>query len=68
MWCFSILTRTTLAAVVTAILVGYANAQQFQAVFSGLNELGPLNSETGAILSTGQGKLTLTLNTHNYSR
>jgi CHRD domain len=63
MWCSLILVRTTLAAVVTAISVGYANAQQFQAVFSGLNELGALNAETGAILSTGQAKLSLTLNT-----
>ena len=57
------LAKTILAAVATAVSVGYANAQQFQAVFSGLNELGALNSETGAILSNGQAILKLTLNT-----
>ena len=59
----SLLARASLAAAVTALSIGCANAQQLQAVFSGLNELGALNSETGAILSTGQAKLSLTLNT-----
>ena len=64
MRCSSSLARAILAAFVTAISVGYANAQQqFQAIFSGLNELGALNAETGAILSNGQAKLSLTLNT-----
>jgi hypothetical protein len=45
-----------LAAVLTAISVGYANAQQFQAIFSGLNEVPP-------IVSSGQGTLKMTLNT-----
>jgi CHRD domain len=55
--------RATLAAFATAISVGYANAQQFQAVLSGFNEIGGLGAgETGAIFSTGQGTLRLTLN------
>jgi hypothetical protein len=63
MWCSSLPARAILTVVVTAGSIGYANAQQFQAVFSGLNELGALNAETGAILSNGQAKLSLTLNT-----
>ena len=60
----SMLARVILAAVVTAMSVGYANAQQFQAVFSGFNEIGGLGAgETGAILSTGQATLRLTVNT-----
>jgi hypothetical protein len=39
-----------------------ASAQQFQAKFSGFNEVGALNAETGAILSAGQGTLILQLN------
>jgi hypothetical protein len=39
-----------------------ANAQEFHARLSGFNELGPLNNETGAILSNGQGTLDLALN------
>jgi hypothetical protein len=38
-----------------------AEAQEFFAKFSGFNELGALNSETGAILSDGQGTLKLDL-------
>jgi CHRD domain len=56
MWCSSILARITLAAVLTAISVGYANAQQFQAILSGLNEVPPVNSPA-------QGALKMTLNT-----
>jgi CHRD domain-containing protein len=55
MWCSSMLARTTLAAALAATSVGYANAQQFQAIFSGLNEVPP-------VISQGQGTLTLTLN------
>jgi CHRD domain-containing protein len=60
----SFLIRATLAVIVTAMSVGYANAQEFLAVFSGFNEIGGLGAgETGAILSTGQGRLRLSLNT-----
>jgi hypothetical protein len=55
MWCSSILARISLAAVVSAVSVGYANAQQqFQAIFSGLNEVPP-------VISQGQGSLKMTL-------
>jgi hypothetical protein len=36
-----------------------ANADEFQATFSGFDEVGALNNETGAILSDGTAKLTL---------
>jgi hypothetical protein len=39
---------------------GSASAEQFSAAFSGFQELGALNNETGAILSNGQGTLQLT--------
>ena len=43
-------------------LSGQANAQHFNATFSGFNELGALNAETGAILSNGKATLDLDLN------
>jgi hypothetical protein len=52
-----------LAAAVTAVPATYANARDFHATFSGFNELGALNAETGAINSDGQATLALTLNT-----
>jgi hypothetical protein len=52
----SVLVRVLMASAMTAVSAVYANAQQFQAVFSGLNEVPP-------ILSTGQATLKLTLNT-----
>lgn len=36
-----------------------ANAQKFSGKFSGFNELGALNAETGAILTEGQGTIKL---------
>jgi hypothetical protein len=39
-----------------------AHAEKFSAVFSGFNEVGPLNAETGAILSDGTATLDLDLN------
>jgi CHRD domain len=56
MRCSSLLARAILTGVVTAGSVVYANAQQFQAVFSGLNENPSINSPA-------QGSLRLTLNT-----
>lgn len=38
-----------------------ANAQEFYAKFSGFQEVGALNAETGAILSQGEATLKLTL-------
>jgi hypothetical protein len=54
--CRFLLARTILAAVVITVSAAYANAQQFQAIFSGLNVVPP-------ILSTGQGTVKMTLNT-----
>jgi hypothetical protein len=41
-----------------------AKAQNFSANFSGFEEIGALNNETGAIFSPGQGRLALVLNTN----
>jgi hypothetical protein len=60
--CF-VLVWAILAAAVTAVSSAGANAQQFQAsAFTGFEELGPLNAESGNILSTGQATLTLNMN------
>ena len=50
-----------LAAVVLVLSSVPTNAQEFFGKFSGFNELGALNAETGAILSEGQGTLKLKL-------
>jgi CHRD domain len=50
---------TALAAVSLLCLPVLARAQDFSAKFSGFQELGALNAETGAILSTGQATLKL---------
>ena len=53
---------TTLAAFVLLLLTVPARAQEFSAKFSGFQEVGGLGAgETGAILSTGQATLKLTL-------
>src|SRR5262249_48375739 len=54
------------AAVLAVATIGMtcaANAEQFEAKFTGFQEVGALNAETGAILSNGTGKLTLNLDT-----
>jgi hypothetical protein len=53
---------SVLAAATIGMLASAANAQEFHARLSGFNELGPINNETGAILSNGQGTLDLVLN------
>lgn len=56
-----VLTGTLLAA---ALVIGSASAddaQGFHAVFSGFDEVGELNAETGAILSPGKATLELQL-------
>jgi hypothetical protein len=63
----SVLAGAILAAAVTAISAAGANAQQFQAIFSGFQELGALNNETGAILSKGQATLALNLNQQTHT-
>jgi len=57
---------TTIAAAlsVAMLVTGAAranNVEKFHAVFSGFNELGALNAETGAILSEGRATLELKL-------
>jgi len=56
----SLLMRTVLAAVVITASATYANAQQFQATLSGLDEVPPVSSP-------GQGTLSLNLNTQQQS-
>lgn len=48
------------ALMLTAPAIG-AGTEEFHAVLSGFNEVGALNSESGAILSEGRGTLDLTL-------
>jgi hypothetical protein len=43
------------------VVASGANAEEFHARFSGFNEVGALNAETGAILSNGRGTLDLNL-------
>ena len=57
----SVLAGAILAAAVAIISATYANAQEFRATLSGFQELGALNSETGAIFTKGQGTLQLKL-------
>jgi CHRD domain-containing protein len=54
---------TMLVAAVLVLCSARAHAQEFSAKFSGFNEIGALNNETGAILSEGQGTLHLHLDT-----
>jgi hypothetical protein len=63
MWCSSLLARAILIAVVTAGSAGYANAQQFQALLAGLNEVPPVNTQgQGSVkLSLSGGTLSFTL-------
>ena len=58
----SMLAGAMLAAAVTTLSAAGANAQQFQTTFSGFEEVGALNAETGAILSGGKATLSLNLN------
>lgn len=50
-----------LSAALFVVSTFTANAQEFSGKFSGFNEIGALNSETGAILSEGQGTIKLKL-------
>jgi hypothetical protein len=58
--------RHLLVGAATAVALlgsgGNANAEKFSTVFSGFNEVGALNAETGAILSDGTATLDLDLN------
>lgn len=50
-----------LAAATIAVPAAGANAEEFHATFSGFNEVGALNAETGSILSDGKATLNLNL-------
>ena len=52
---------SVLAAVLLALFSVPARAQEFFAKFSGFQEVGALNAETGAILSQGEARVELTL-------
>ena len=56
-----LLTSALLAVVLFFLSSTPAGAQEFNGRFSGFNEVGALNNETGAILSEGTGTLKLTL-------
>jgi hypothetical protein len=60
MTCMS--TCMSLAAPALMLLGAHANAEEFSARFSGFEEVGALNAETGAIFSAGKGTLELDLN------
>jgi hypothetical protein len=49
-------------AAAAVLLPALAKAQEFHAKFSGFEEVGALNAETGAIFSNGQATLKLKLN------
>ena len=53
------LAKSLLAATVVALSSNCVHAGGFSAVFSGFNEIGALNANTGAILSPGTGTLHL---------
>jgi hypothetical protein len=57
----AMLAGAILGAAMTAVPTAYANAQELHARFSGFLEIGALGSETGAILSKGEGTLKLKL-------
>jgi hypothetical protein len=52
---------TALAAVLLVVSSTPARAQEYFAKFSGFEEVGALNAETGAVLSTGQATVELSL-------
>jgi CHRD domain len=58
---FKLLVFATLAAAPLALFGADAGAAEFSATFSGFEEVGALNSETGAIFSPGQATLDLHL-------
>jgi CHRD domain len=59
---FKMLASATLTAAPFMLLGANANATEFSTKFSGFEEVGPLNAETGAIFSPGTGTLDLDLN------
>lgn len=61
----SLLLGTLLATTLAMPAVSSPGAEEFHAALAGFNETGALNSETGAILSNGSGKLDLKLDLVN---
>jgi CHRD domain len=59
---FKLLASATLIAAPLTLLGASAGAAEFSAAFSGFEEVGALNAETGAIFSTGKATLDLDLN------
>jgi hypothetical protein len=55
------LVSVTLIAAPLIMLGANAGAEEFSGKFSGFEEVGPLNAETGAIFSTGAATVNLTL-------
>jgi len=62
----SLLVQSTLITSLISIPVAYAAHEDFHARFSGFNEVGALNNETGAIFSQGKGSLSLRLDRTNH--
>lgn len=58
---FKLLASATLMAAPLMMLGANASATEFSAKFSGFEEVGPLNNESGAIFSSGTGTLNLNL-------
>lgn len=56
-----VLASAALMAAPLILLGANASATEFSAKFSGFEEVGPLNAETGAIFSSGTGTLNLNL-------
>jgi CHRD domain len=59
-----LLIRSGLAALLLVLGAGIAAADDFKARLTGFFEIGPLNNNTGAILTTGTGRLALDVD-HN---
>jgi hypothetical protein len=59
---FRMLASAALAASALALLGARADADEFTAKFSGFQEVGALNAETGAIFTPAQARLDLDLN------
>jgi hypothetical protein len=59
---FKLLASATLMAAPFMLYGANAGATEFEAIYSGFDETGPLNAESGAIFSNGRATLTLDLN------
>lgn len=59
---FKLIASATVMAAPLIVLGATAGAEEFNGKFSGFEEVGPLNAETGAIFSPGTATVTLDLN------